>query len=448
MIDKKSREATLDMLSFIDTSPTAAHATTESVRRLEAEGFKCLDEADRWDIKPGDRFYVTRNNSSIIAVRVGTAPVEDAGFRIAGAHTDFPGLRLKPNGVYSKNGYIQLGVEVYGGPILHTWLDRDLGLAGKLVVREKDGSHRIVLFAVNRPVCRIPNIAPHIRVNKKEEIKFNEQDHIPPVIGLGDSDILEEKPILKLIADAAEGGGVDPERVSGYSIEVFDLQPGTLGGMNDEFVFVRAIDNLASCHAGIVALKNAPKKTPFTQVLALFDNEEVGSRTMQGAGSGFLDTVLERICLPADHPREAYFRSIASSFIISVDGAHAVNPNYPEAHEPRHHPVLNGGPVIKVNANERYTTQTDALTHLRKCAENAGRKGGSKKKSKSPVPLQTFVARTDVGTGSTIGPMTACRLGMRSIDIGTPMISMHSSREMGGTADQLYMIKLLTEHFS
>ena len=432
----RAKETTLDMIRFIEAAPTAAHAAMEAARRLEAGGFRRIEETARWKIKPGDRFYVIRDQSSIVALKMGSAPPAEAGFRIAAAHTDFPGFRVKPNGVYSKNGYIQLGIEVYGGPVLHTWTDRDLGLAGKLVVKSDDGSHRVVLFSVNRPVCRIPNLAPHIKADKNEGLKLNKQDHLPPVIGMGEEKALEDKPLLKLIAESADGGAVDPEKISAYSVEVFDLQPGALGGINEEFVFIRSIDNLSSCHAEVEALIRAPKDTPFTQIVALFDNEEVGSQTMQGARSGFLDSVMERITASGDNSREAYFRALASSMMISADGAHALNPNYPEAHEPRHHPVLNGGPVVKVNAMESYTTQIEALDHLRRCAERAD------------VPLQTFVARTDVGTGGTIGPMTASRLGIRSIDIGSPMIAMHSSREMGGSLDQLHMINLLTEHFS
>jgi aspartyl aminopeptidase len=432
MPDQLSKDTTLDMIEFIHASPTASHAVRESIRRLEAGGFKCLDEKDLWDINPGDRFYVTRNGSSIIAVRVGQDDCASAGLRIAGAHTDFPGLRLKPNGIYSKNGYIQLGVEIYGSPIIHSWFDRDLGIAGRLVVDDGDGS-RIVLFDINRPVCRIPNLAPHIRVNKTEEIKFNKQDHIPPVIGLGDEKALEEKPVLKFVAESCD---VDPEKIKSYVIEVYDTQPGAIGGMNEEFVFIRSIDNLSSCHAGLEAILSAPKDARFTQVVALFDNEEVGSQTMQGARSGFLDAIIERLCAGDVNSREGYFRAIANSILISVDGAHAINPNYPEAHEPKHHVFLNGGPVMKVNANQQYTGNMEARNHLKRCADRAD------------SPIQTFVARTDVGTGGTIGPMTASRLGIRSVDIGSPMVSMHSIREMGGTEDQLHMVNLLREHFS
>jgi len=432
MPDPTARQVSLDLINYIDASPTAAHATLETIRRLVDRGYKCLDEKNKWNISPGDKFHVTRNGSSIIAVNVGTAPFDEAGFRIIGAHTDFPGLRLKPNGVYAKQGYIQLGVEIYGGPILHTWLDRDLGIAGTLVVENENGAHETVPYAIKKPVCRIPNLAPHIKVDKNAEFKINTQDHMPPVIGLGEDKALEDKPVLKLIAGAAD---VDPNRVSSYTLEVFDLQPGAIGGMNEEFVFSRAIDNLAACHAAVEAFLNSSEPAPFTRIIALFDNEEVGSQTMQGAGSRFLDMIIERLNALSENPRESYFRSIANSLFISNDGAHAVNPNYPEAHEPRHHPVLNGGPVLKINANQRYTTNSEALEHLRSCAKRAD------------VKLQEFVARTDVGTGSTIGPMTATRLGIRAVDIGVPMISMHSSREMGGVEDQLSMIKLLTEHF-
>jgi len=433
MTDRKYIDTTNDLIGYINTSPTAYHATAESIRRLEEMGFRRFDESSAWGIAPGSRFYVTRNDTSVIGVIVGTEPVETAGFRIAGGHTDFPGLRLKPNGVYTKNGYIQLGVEVYGGPLVQTWLDRDLGLAGRLVVSNDDGSYEIVPFVVKKPVCRIPNLAPHIVPERKDSISYNKQDHLPPVIALGEDRELGSESIKKMIAEAA---GVDPAKITGHIVEIIDLQDGTIGGVNDEFVFTRSIDNLAACHALIEGMKDASDETPFTRIIALFDNEEVGSRTMQGADSRFLDNTMERIAMSGDKPRELFFRSIANSLIISVDGAHAINPNYPEAHEPRHHVKLNGGPVVKVNSNERYTTNIEAHEHLRRCAKER------------EVPLQTFVARTDVGTGSTIGPMTAARLGMRSIDVGSPMVSMHSIREMGGTEDQLHMINLLAEHFS
>jgi len=426
----------LDMLRFIDSSPTSAHAALESARILKQAGFSPLNEKDTWNISPavGDRHYVIRNQSAVLAFRVGRRPPETAGFRIIGAHTDFPGLRLKPNGVYSKNGYIQLGVEVYGGPILATWTDRDLGLAGRAAVRNDDGSIAIHLFNLNRPLCRIPNVAIHMNRDVNDEgLKLNKQDNLPPVIALGDDSSLESAPLTKLVAEEI---GIAPEKILDIRLEVVDIQPGSIGGLNGEFVFSGRIDNLASCHAAVTALISAPNDTPFTQVVALFDNEEVGSQTVSGAASRFLDNVLERLCMTSPSPREAFFRSTDLSIMVSADGAHAVNPNYPEAHDPRHLPILNGGPVLKVNAQERYTTEIEALAHLRSCAE------------RSNIKLQTFVARSDKPTGSTIGPMTASRLGIKSVDIGTPMLSMHSIREMGGGNDQEMMISLLKEHLS
>jgi aspartyl aminopeptidase len=424
----------LDMLRFIDSSPTSAHAALESVRVLKQAGFSPLNEKDTWSISPGSRHCIVRNQSAILAFRVGTKSPEESGFRIIGAHTDFPGLRLKPNGIYSKNGYVQLGVEIYGGPILATWTDRDLGLAGRAAVKNDDGSIAIRLFNLNRPLCRIPNVAIHMNRDVNDEgLKLNKQDNLPPVIALGDDTSLESAPLTKLVADEI---GIAPEKILDIRFEVVDIQPGSVGGLNGEFVFSGRIDNLASCHAALKALMDAPDGTPFTQVVALFDNEEVGSQTAGGAGSRFLDNVLERLCMTGPSPREAFFRSTELSMMISADGAHAVNPNYPEAHDPHHQPILNGGPVLKVNAQERYTTEIEASAHLKSCADRAG------------IKLQTFVARSDKPTGSTIGPMTASRLGIKSVDIGIPMLSMHSIREMGGVNDQEMMINILREHLS
>jgi aspartyl aminopeptidase len=434
MPSDKSISTTRDLIRFIDSSPTASHAASEAARLLDESGFKPLDETEPWDLHPGNQRYLIRDHSAIIAFRVGSEHPQDSGFRIIGAHTDFPGLRLKPNAVYSKAGYVQLGVEVYGGPIVATWTDRDLGLAGRIILKTGDSSIQVKLVRINRPMCRIPNLAIHMNRDVNENgLKLNVQDNLPPIIGMGDDKFLEELPLKKLLAESA---GVDVEKIVDYRIEIVDIQPGAIGGIDNAFVFSGRIDNLASCHASIEALRSAPKDAPFTQVVALFDNEEVGSQTPGGAGSRLLDHVLERLCIGENQPREAFFRATAKSFMISCDGAHAVNPNYPEAHDPKHQPMLNGGPVLKVNAQERYTSEIEALAHLQNCAERAG------------IKLQTFVARTDKPCGSTIGPMTAARLGIRSVDIGTPMLSMHSIRETGGVEDQAKMLDLMGRHFT
>ena len=432
MADKQALKITKDMIEFIDSSPTASHAVAESARRLEKAGFKPLDEVDSWKIKPGGEYYIVRKHSAIIAFRIGKKAPEKAGFRIIGAHTDTPGLRLKPKALYSKAGYIEAGVEVYGGPILETWADRDLGLAGRVVIKEKNGERTVALVFIDRPVCRIPTLAIHMQ-KEKEGLKLDKQENLPPVLAIGTEKELDNDLITKTLA---ENLGISPEKIIDYKLEVVDTQKGVIGGINNEFVFTGRIDNLSSCHAAIEALINSPSDCAFTQAIAFFDNEEVGSTSAQGAGSRFLDNALERICLSKSQSRETFFRALAQSIFISTDGAHAVNPNYSDAHDSHHHPMLNGGPVLKTNASERYTGDIDAIGHIKDCAGRA------------KVTLQDFVSRSDKPSGSTIGPMTAARLGIAAVDIGTPMVSMHSIREMGGVADQQMMVKLLTEHFS
>lgn len=434
MPTEKGQKTALELINFINSSPTASHAAAEVASNLESAGFKRMEERDRWNLLPDQKGYVVRSYSAILAFRMGTRHPSESGFRIIGAHTDFPGLRLKPNALYHRNGYIQLGVEIYGGPILATWTDRDLCLAGRAVVQNTDNTNSVVLVHIKKPLCRIPNVAIHMNREVNEEgLKLNKQDNIPPVISLGDDTTLEGEPLKKILAETM---GVDPSRISDFMLEVIDTQAGSIGGMNDEFVFCGRIDNLASCYAAMIALIESEEEKPYTRVIALFDSEEVGSQTLTGARSSFLDNVLERMCFGDGNHRENYFRALDNSFLISADGAHGLNPNYVEAHDPRHQPVLNRGPVLKVNAQESYTTQIDALAHLRKCADHAG------------VNLQAFSSRSDKPAGGTIGPMTASRLGIKSVDIGIPIVSMHSIREMTGVEDESMMIALLKEHFS
>jgi aspartyl aminopeptidase len=434
MTNGSAREISLDMIDYINRSYSAAYAVEETARRLDEAGYKRLYEKDRWDPDPGDKFYVIRRFTSIIAGKIGAAPYAESGLRIVGAHTDSPGFRLKPNAVYGKNGYVQAGVEIYGGPILATFADRDLGIAGRLVYEKKDGSYGSALAVLDGPVCRIPNVAIHLnRDVNNDGLKLHKQDHLPPVIGMANGDEVEEYPLIEKLAQSA---GIDPLKVKKHWLELFDSQPGAIGGLNGEFVFSRRIDNLASCHAGLNALLESPDDTEFTQIIALWDNEEVGSSTLNGAMSTFLDDVLERLIYSNGHDHEDFHRARDLSIIVSADGAHGVNPNYADSHDPKHMPVLNGGPVIKVNAMERYATTPESSMHLEECAWRAG------------VTLQTFVSRTDKPCGSTIGPMTATRMGILTVDMGTPMIGMHSAREMGGIEDQADMIAVLREHLS
>lgn len=425
---------TARLLAYIDASPTPFHAVAESIRLLEAGGYTRLREEERWELAPGGKHYVVRNGSTLVAFEVGDAPVAEAGFRLVGAHTDSPNLRLKPNAAYAKEGYRQLGVEVYGGVLLASWVDRDLSVAGRVVLADEEQPR---LLRVERPVARVANVAIHLNreVNSKG-LCLDKQKHLPPLVGLVPNEGDASEDWLKAFL-AAELGVSDPEAILGFDLMLYDVVPSTVAGLNGEFVCAPRLDNLASSHAAIEALLAAGAAGPvaFTRGIALYDNEEVGSASAEGADSPFLGAVLERIVLAQGDRLEDRHRAVARSLFVSADMAHAVHPNYRDLHEPRHMPRLNAGPVLKVNANLRYATLgTTAAAFLRYARE-------------AEVPVQTFVNRTDLACGSTIGPITAARLGMPTVDVGNPMLSMHSIREMAGSADQAAMVAVLRRHF-
>ena len=430
MISDAAKQVSQHLMEYIEASPTAAHATAVAAQQLDAAGFTRVEEGDAWDLHPGDRFHVVRGHTSLIAGQVGTAPPAEAGFRLIGAHTDSPGFRVKMHNPIRREGFVQLGVEIYGGPILASWADRELGIAGRLLVKAEDGALESVLVRLDKPIARIPLLAIHLdrEVNDKG-LKLDAQRHLPPVIGLDGGDAV-------LTEELAEAAGVNAADIADLWLELFDLQPPTLGGLEQEFVFTPKIDNLAGCHAGLEALLAAEQPAPFGKLVALFHSEEVGSSTPEGAGSTLLGTVMERLCFGGERPREDYLRALSRTILASVDGAHAVHPSYADKHEPEHKPTLNGGPVVKINAKERYATTLDMRGYMADCAERAG------------VPLQHYIHRTDLPCGSTIGPISATRLGVATADLGSPMLSMHSVREMGGTLDQDYMIRMLKEHLT
>lgn len=426
------RSAAHDLCDFIDASPSPFHAVAESVRRLEAQGFTALLETDAWTLAPGAKHFVTRADASIVAFRVGDASPSEAGFSILGAHTDSPNLRLKPLPIVGREGYGQLGVEIYGGVLLHTWLDRDLGLAGRVVLESANGvleRHRVRL---HRPVCRVPSLAIHLdrEVNDKGLV-LNRQQHMVPMFAIGDAQSAGAALVKELLA----GTGADPDRIRGFDLGLYDLTPSTLGGSADAFVFAPRLDNLASCHAAITALLSCVERARATRVVALFDHEEVGSASAHGAAGSLLRDVLTRILECAgDATHTGFSRAIARSFSISADMAHGVHPNYADKHEPRHMPRLGGGPVLKSNVQQRYAS--DGLAAARFRALCAGAR----------ISCQDFVTRTDLACGSTIGPITSTELGVATIDVGNPMLSMHSAREMCGAADVQPMIDVMTHH--
>ena len=419
-----------DLLDFIDASPSPWHVVTTSSERLTKAGFKALNESEAWQLETGGRYFVTRGGSSIIAFTIGQNSLPISGFNMVGAHTDSPGLRLKPHAAFSSDGLIRIGVEVYGGPILATFADRDLSMAGRVNVRIANGFEtRLIKF--DKPLLRLPNLAIHMNreVNDKG-LKFNKQTELPLLFGESANGIEADAQFLGHIAKSIK---VEVKDIINFELNIFDTQKGIIWGANQEFIADSQLDNLASCHAALSALL-ANKKPNNTAICALFDHEEVGSESATGASGSFLADIVERISLHLN--KEEKLRALANSFFISADMAHAFHPNHVGSYEPCHHVHINKGPVIKTNANQRYATNAESAARFIRLCEHAG------------VPYQEYAHRTDLGCGSTIGPIVASRLGVASVDVGSPMWAMHSVRESTGVLDHAYMIKVLTTYYS
>ncbi len=416
----------LDLLDFVAAAPSSYHAVAELGRRLAGAGFARLDERDEWSLRPGAQAYVTRDGS-IVAFRTGRRAPADAGFRIIGAHTDSPGFKLRPRHDVRRVGYRLAGVERYGAPLQHTWMDRDLGVAGRLAVRGDDGGVELVLTDVDEPLLRIPSLAIHLDREVNEGLTLNVQQHLVPLLGPDDG--------AGLLPRLARHAGGDPERVVGHDLVLTDVQPPAGGGVEGLYVFSPRLDNLSSCHAAIHALVGADAGDA-TQVLVANDHEEVGSASSEGAASGFLDDVLRRITWATSGGSQDHHRAVAHSLLVSSDTAHAVHPNYWDRHEPEHRPRLGGGPVLKVNADQRYATDAASGGWVTAICADLG------------VPLQTFVTRGDLPCGSTIGPLTATRTGVTTVDVGNPLLSMHSVREQASTDDVALLIAALRGHLS
>ncbi len=418
--------------TYLDASPTPNHAVRAAVDLLRAHGFSAIDLGDPPQVLPaGTRAYVAKGGS-LVAFHVGREPAVEAGYRIVSAHTDSPNLRIKPQPYQRDHGYVRLGVEVYGGAIHATWADRDLAMAGVVALRHGEGLRR-ELVDIRRPLARIPNLAIHLnREVNREGLVLNAQTALPAVFSL---DTAGDDPLRALIGEAL---GVAAEDVLAWDLSLYDLNPAAILGAHGEFLCSARLDNLASCHAGLEALIGSLGSVPrATSVLALFDHEEIGSRTARGANSRTLAEVLRLILRNAEPRGEGTFsRSLAHSWLISADMAHAVHPAHADLHDPGHRPRINGGPVIKQNANKRYGTESDTAAMFLLLCEKTG------------VPVQWFVNRADLACGSTVGPILASRLGVRTVDVGNPMLSMHSAREMCGTEDHGYMVKVLTAFFS
>lgn len=416
--------------AYLDASPTPDHAVKATADALEAKGFHAVDLSNPPStLAPGSQGYVVKGGS-IVAFRIGRRAPSRSGFRIVSAHTDSPNLRIKPQPYMRSHGYVRLGVETYGGVLNATWADRDLGIAGQVALRDGKGIRR-ALVRLDEPVCRIPNLAIHLNRKVNDEgLKLNAQTQLPALFSL-EADNAED-PLRALIATQLE---VQPSDVLTWDLSLFDLTPARITGANGEFLCSARLDNLASCHAGLEALLDAGGADPeSTAVLALFDHEEIGSRTSRGANGRTLEDIL-RLIQDAVGDTGAFSTALAHSWLISADMAHAVHPAHADMHDSSHMPHINKGPVIKQNANQRYGTEAETSAMFVLLCE------------RSETAMQWFVNRSDLACGSTVGPILAGQLGVRTIDIGNPMLSMHSAREMCGTADHPAMIRVLTTFF-
>ncbi|MEV8336685.1 M18 family aminopeptidase [Streptomyces niveus] len=421
------RGHTDDLMTFLAASPTPYHAVANAAERLEKAGFRQVRETDAWEGTTGGK-YVLRGGA-LIAWYVPEGAEPHTPFRIVGAHTDSPNLRVKPLPDTGAYGWRQVAVEVYGGPLLNTWLDRDLGLAGRLSLR--DGTHRLV--HVDRPLLRVPQLAVHLdRGVNTDGLKLNPQRHMQPIWGLGEA---EEGDLIRFVAEEA---GVDASDVTGWDLMPHSVEPPAYLGRDRELVAGPRMDNLLSVHAGTAALAavaeaaDSGSALPYIPVLAAFDHEESGSQSDTGADGPLLGTVMERSVLARGGSYEDRARALAGTVCLSSDTGHAVHPNYAERHDPTHHPRVNGGPILKVNVNMRYSTDGGGRAVFAAACERAG------------VPWQSFVSNNSMPCGTTIGPITAARHGIKTVDIGAAIVSMHSARELCGADDPFLLANALT----
>lgn len=420
------------LLNFIHESPTPFHVVENMKKAFDAAGFQALPEDKSWNLTAGERYYVTRDGSSIIAFVMGKQSGVNTGIRMVGAHTDSPCLKIKPNPELKKRGYFQLGVEVYGGVLLNPWFDRDLSIAGRVVFTSGKSAPQQALINFNRPVAVIPSLAIHLDRDANSKRTINSQTDIPPILFKAGADNTGEKEDFRsLLASelkresCGEKEGSSEITVMDYDLYLYDCQPPAITGLNEDFISSARLDNLLSCFTGMQALLEAGDQV--TSMLICNDHEEVGSTSASGANGPMLQSLLERI-YPDVEERS---RVISQSLLVSTDNAHGIHPNYSDKHDSNHGPIINDGPVIKTNANQRYATNSVTSSLFRHLCEQQG------------VPVQSFVNRTDMGCGSTIGPITAANIGVQTLDVGVPTFAMHSIREMAGVDDAHNLFRVL-----
>lgn len=429
----EKREFAQNLIDYIYESPTSFNAVDTSKKLLNNNGFEELALDKKWSLKVGGKYYITKNTSAIVAFVVNSNNIDSEGFRIIGSHTDSPCFRIKPNPeMCVENTYLKLNTECYGGPILSTWLDRPLALAGRVVLKGESILKPVErIININKPMCIIPNIAIHMNRSVNDGYAFNKQKDMLPLVGLINDSLEKDNFMIKEIA---KNLNVDIEEIIDFDLFLYEFEKGSIIGTNQEFISTGRLDNLSMAHASLHGLINAQGKQGIN-VAAVFDNEEVGSSTKQGADSNMLINILERICLSFEKTREEFFTSLYSSFMISADLAHAVHPNIGEKHDPTNRPVLGKGPVIKINANQAYTSDAYSISIYKTICKEAN------------VDYQEFVNRSDERGGSTIGPISSTHIDIPSVDIGTPILAMHSIRELGTVEDHYSIYKTFNKFY-
>ena len=425
-----------DLLKFLDASPVNFLAVKTIKERLREAGFKEMCAAEKMgDVQPGDQLFFTKNDSSVYAFRIGKHAFGDAGFRLICAHCDSPTFRIKPNAEMTcEGGITKLNTEVYGGPIMSTWFDRPLSLAGRVIVRTADALNpETRLLHVRRPLLQISNLAIHFNRQVNDGVKLSRQKDVLPILGIVENELERGGMLVHVICDELK---IEASEILDFDLYLYDATPACTFGVHDELISSGRLDDLSMVHAGLAALlQNGCEVPETTQVLAIFDNEETGSQTKQGAGSPFLSSLLRRIVAAQGGTADDYFRSIEKAFMISADNAHGWHPNYGEKYDPTNHPVLGGGPVIKYNAAQKYASDAVSGAVFAEICRQAG------------VPCQRFVNHSDVAGGSTLGNILAGSLPLRGVDMGNPVLAMHSVRETASVADHNYCIKAFTKFY-
>lgn len=423
------------LLNFLDNSPVNFQAAKNISKELEKNGYRQFIPTEPIrDVKAGDKFYVTKNDSSVYAFRIGQKPLAETGFHMICAHCDSPTFRIKPNAeMICEGGIVKLNTEVYGGPIMSTWFDRPLTIAGRIIVKGENALNpKTMLMHVNRPLMQISNLAIHFNRQVNDGVALSKQKDVLPILGIINNQFEAGNMLMNIMCEELN---VNPSDILDFDLYLADASPACTFGIHNEFISSGRLDDLSMCYAGLEAL-SASKETDTTQVLAIFDNEETGSQTKQGAASPFLASILKRIARAQSGTEEAFYQAVEHAFMISADNAHAWHPNYSEKYDPTNHPVLGGGPVIKFNASQKYASDAVSAAIFAEICNDAG------------VPCQRFVNHSDVAGGSTLGNILASSIPLKGVDMGNAILAMHSCRETGSVNDHIYAVKAFTEFYN